>query len=161
VARFLGGLLVVAIALTAVAGAVLLLQSRDDAGVEKAAGPGERVPDRCPARPAPVAHDRRPLTRDQLETALAAGNVVILYAERPRVELRRLQRDYTGGAFDAEIAAAGQAVILAESRDLPAGYEARAWGRRLVIEPGQEPKLRDFAEAWLGKGSPKPCPSRG
>jgi hypothetical protein len=159
VRRFLGGLLVLVIALAAVAGAVLLLQSRDDAGVEKTAGPGERVTDRCPARPAPVAHDRRPLTRDQLETALAAGNVVILYAGRPLVELRRLQRDYTGGAFDAEIAAAGQAVILAESRDLPAGYEARAWGRRLVVEFGQEPELRAFAEAWLGEGSPKPCPA--
>jgi hypothetical protein len=157
VRRLLGGLLVVVLSVAAVAGALLLLQSRDDAGVQEAAGPGERVADRCPARSAPVAHDRRVLTRDQLQTALAEGNVVILYPGRPVVELRRLQRDYTGGAFDAEIAAAGQAVILAESRAVPIGYEARAWGRRLTVKVPQDQKLRRFTEAWLGKGAPKPC----
>ena len=154
----LGWLVVVVIALAAVGGGVLLLQSRDDAGVEKAAGPGERVDDRCPAQPAPVTRDRRKLRRDQVQTALAEGNVVVFYTERPLVELRRLQRDYTGGAFDAEIAAAGQAVILAEGGS-PSGFEARAWGRRLQVEFGQDQKLREFTEAWLGRGAPKPCPS--
>jgi hypothetical protein len=157
VRRLLGWVLIAVIALAAVAGAVLLLQSRDDAGVEKAAGPGQRVKDRCPVRSAPVVHDRRKLSRDQIQTALAKGNVVVLYPVRPLPELRRLQRDYTGGAFDAEIAAAGQAVILAKTRDFPAGVEARAWGRRLFVQFGQEQKLRDFTEAWLGQGAPKPC----
>ena len=155
--RVLGWLLAIVIALAAVGGGVLLLQSRDDAGVEKAAGPGERVDDRCPAQPAPVTRDQRKLSRDQMQTALAEGNVVILYPERPLVELRRLQRDYTGGAFDAEIAAAGQAVILAEGDGVPSGFEARAWGRRLRVESGQDQKLREFTEAWLGRGAPKPC----
>ena len=155
----LGWLLVVVIALAAVGGAVLLLQSRDDAGVTGAAtGPGERVDDRCPARSAPVTRDRRKLSRDQIQTALAEGNVVIVYSGRPLRELRQLQRDSTGGAFDAEIAAAGQAVILAEG-DAFAGYKARAWGRSLSVQFGQEQKLREFTEAWLGKGAPKPCPS--
>ena len=153
----LGWLLVVVIALAAVGGGILLLQSRDDAGVENAAGPGERVEDRCPARPATVTRDRRELSRDQIQTALAQGNVVIRYTVRPPQELRRLQRDYTGGAYDAEIAAAGQAVILAETDSLPAAYEARAWGRRLVVESGQDQELREFTEAWLGEGAPKPC----
>jgi hypothetical protein len=157
VRRAFGWLLAFLVGLAAVGGGVLLLQSRDDAGVETAAkGPGERVKDRCPAHRAPVTRDRRKLSRDQIQTALAEGNVVILYDVRPLQELRRLQNDYTGGAFDAEIAAAGQAVILAENGS-PFGYEARAWGRRLVIEYADVAKLREFTEAWLGEGAPKPC----
>ena len=157
--RALSWLVAVIVALAAVGGGVLLLQSRDDAGVEKAAGPGEKVEDRCPAKPAPVTRDRRRLSRDQIQTALAEGNVVVFYPERPLVELRRLQRDYTGGAFDAEIAAAGQAVILAEGQSSPSGFEARAWGRRLRVEFGEDQELREFTEAWLGRGAPEPCPS--
>ena len=157
--RVFGWLLVVVIALAAVGGALLLLQSRDDAGVSgTVTGPGEKVEDRCPARTVPVTRDRRKLSRDQIQTALAQGNVVIVSLGRPLQELRQLQRDYTGGAFDAEIAAAGQAVILAEG-DVTGGYEARAWGRRLTVEVPQDQKLRAFTEAWLGAGAPKPCPS--
>jgi Protein of unknown function (DUF3105) len=157
VRRFLGGLVIVVIALAAVAGAVLLLQSRDDAGVRDAAGPGERVTDRCPAHRAPIAHDRRRLSRDQVQTALAEGNVIITYGGgAPPIELRRLQRDLTG-PFDAEIAAAGQAVILAEGPVMTT--QARAWGRQIDAEAPQDQKLRDFAEAWLGEGAPKPCQS--
>jgi hypothetical protein len=154
----LGWFLAIVIALAAVGGGILLLQSRDDAGVERASGPGEKVADRCPARAAPVARDGRKLSRDQIQTALAQGNVVIFYSGRPLVELRRLQRDYTGGAFDAEVAAAGQAVVLAEREGgFPEGFEARAWGRRLEAQSGEDEKLREFTEAWLGEGSPKPC----
>ena len=154
----LGWLVAIAVALAAVGGGILLLQSRDDAGVEKASGPGEKVADRCPARAAPVTRDRRTLSRDEIQTALAEGNVVIFYFGRPLVELRRLQRDYTGGAFDAEVAAAGQAVVLAERQGgVPEAFEARAWGRRLRVQLGEDQKLREFTEAWLGQGSPKPC----
>ena len=151
----LGWLLAILVALAAVGGGILLLQSRDDAGVEKASGPGEKVADRCPARAAPVTRDRRTLSRDEIQTALAEGNVVIFYRRAPG-ELRALQRDYTGGAFDAEVAAAGQAVILAEDGGR-SGYEARAWGRKLSAATGETDKLREFTEAWLGQGSPKPC----
>jgi hypothetical protein len=114
------------------------------------------VEDRCPDAAAAVTRDRRRLSRAQLQTALAQGNVVVLYAAGPLRALRRLQRDVTGGGFDAEIAAAGQMVILAED-DVPAGYEARAWGRRLLVPTAGDPRLREFAEAWLGKGAPEPC----
>ena len=155
----LGWLLVVVLALAAVGGGLLLLQSRDDAEVGgTATGPGERVTDRCPARSGPVTRDRRKLSRDQIQTALAQGNVVIAYAGRAAPELRRLQRDSTGGAFDAEIAAAGQAVILAEN-GVRAGYEARAWGRRLAVDNAEVEQLQAFTDAWLGEGAPKPCPS--
>jgi hypothetical protein len=156
VGRIFGWFLAFLVGLAAVGGGILLLQSRDDAGVEKAAGPGRRVEDRCPAKPAPVTRDRRKLSRDQIQTALAEGNVVILYGARAPDELRALQRDYTGGAFDAEVAAAGQAVILADN-GLPRGYEARAWGRSLAVDMPEIEKLRDFTEAWLGQGAPKRC----
>jgi hypothetical protein len=98
-----------------------------------------------------VLRDRRRLSRAQIQTALAQGNVVITYrGAAPAASLRRLQRDLAG-PFDAEIAAAGQAVILAPA----AASEARAWGRRLA---GASPaEMRDFAEAWLGRGAPEPC----
>jgi hypothetical protein len=146
--------LVVVLAVVAVSAGLLALQSRDDAGVSnEATGPGERVADHCPTRAASVTRDHRRLSRAQLETALAQGNVVITYGGgAPDAGLRAIQRDLSG-SFDAEIAAAGQAVILARG----AAGEARAWGRRLVAGTSQQEALRDFADAWLGRGAPRPC----
>ena len=152
--RLLGGLLVVVLAVAAVGGAVLLLQSRDDAEVEKPAGPGERVEARCPDEAAPIARDKRALTGDQLDHTLALGNVVLRYRGTPPRALRRLQDELTG-PFDAEIAAAGQAVILAPGAS--SGVEALAWGRRLRSSSARDAQLREFTEAWLGEGSPEPC----
>lgn len=155
--RVLGGLLVVVLAAAGVAGVVLVLQSRDDAGVEGAAEPGERVTDRCPERAASIPRDRRPLSADQLRHALALGDVVLRYpGPRPPAALRSLQEDLAG-PYDAEIAAAGQAVILAPGAgDRVVGL---AWGRRLRAASAADPQLRAFAEAWLGRGAPEPCPS--
>ncbi len=155
--RALGWLIAVLIGLAAVGGGVLLLQSRDDAGVEKAAGPGERVEARCPGKPAAIAHDKRALSDDQLAHALALGNVVLRYrGTRPPSALEQLQEELTG-PYDAEIAAAGQAVILAPGAG--SGVEALAWGRRLRSNSAQDAQLREFTEAWLGEGSPEPCAS--
>ena len=89
VRRALGWLIAVVLGLAAVGGGVLLLQSRDDAGVEKAAGPGERVEARCPGEAAAIAHDKRALSDDQLAHALALGNVVLRYrGTRPPRALR-------------------------------------------------------------------------
>ena len=33
-----------------------------------------------------------------------------------------------------------------------AGVQALAWRRRLVASGPDDPKLRDFADAWLGQG---------
>jgi hypothetical protein len=155
VRRLLVGLVVVVLAAAGVAGVVLLLQSRDDAEVRDAAGPGERVEARCPESEAPITHDMRPLTSDQLRHALALGNVVLRYGgTRPPAALRSLQDQLTG-PFDAEIAAAGQAVILAPG--VPTGVEALAWGRRQRARSPSDPLLREFTEAWLGEGAPQPC----
>jgi hypothetical protein len=140
-----------------------VLGSRDDAEVAPAQGPGELRPDRGAAhdgparpegdepptsgthRPELVTRDRRPLTDDQLIHALELGNVVIL-AERIDPELLAVQRA-VAGPFDAEVAAAGQAVILAR-RDGPTS--ALAWRRLLRTDDPAE--LQAFAEAWLGRG---------
>ena len=155
--------LAIAVAAVALLGLVLVLGARDDAEVAPAQGPGELEPDRGaahdalaspsgdepptsgPHRPELVTRDRRPLTDDQIIHALELGNVVIV-AERIEPELAAVQRD-VAGPFDAEVAAAGQAVILARRAGATA---ALAWRRRLRSDDPAE--LQAFAEAWLGRG---------
>jgi Protein of unknown function (DUF3105) len=158
-----GGLVVVALAFS----------SRDDAQVGAASGPGRSEPDRGarhlpagehaqvpagtlptsgPHRPDLVTADARRLSDDQILHALELGDVVIAYdAARPPAPLRRLQAQVSG-PFDAELAAAGQAVILAR-RPGAGPATALAWRRELRAADPASPALRDFAEAWLGRGA--------
>ena len=152
--RFLGGLLILALSLAIVIAVVIVLQSRDEGNVSRDKGPGEKVAARCPDEPAGVTRDSRPLSDDQIRQALSLGNVVLRYrGSKPPAALRELQDELTG-PFDAEIAAAGQAVILARGGT---SLEALAWGHRLRPQTPDDPQLRPFAEAWLGEGAPKPC----
>jgi hypothetical protein len=151
--------------LLAVAGLIVLVLvfgARDDPEVAGAPdGPGELQPDRGsghdraaavedewptsgPHRPELVSRDRRRLSDDQILHSLELGNVVILSGDPAR--FAELQRD-VAGPFDAEVAAAGQAVILAR-HDGP--VVALAWRR--VLESDDPAALRAFAEAWLGRG---------
>jgi hypothetical protein len=150
----------VAVAAAALVVLVLVLSSRDDSRLSAAGeGPGQVQPDGAqpPAggshRKVRVTHDRRPLSDDELLTALELGNVVVLYGgSRPPRALVRLQREVSG-PFDAELAAAGQAVILA--RRAGAGpATALAWRRILRADDPADPALQDFAEYWLGRGIP-------
>ncbi len=164
--RVAAGIVAAAVALLAL---VLVLGALDDAEVGTAQGPGELRPDRgashdAPAgrggsepptsgahRPVLVTRDRRPLTDDQLIHALELGNVVFLYdAPDPGTVLERVQRE-VGGPFDAELAAAGQAVILAPRTGAGAAT-ALAWRRILSTPDPSDPRLLRFAEAWLGRG---------
>jgi hypothetical protein len=157
--RALLAVLGVAVAVGVVLVVVFVLSSRDESDLSSApAGPGEVQPEGAdpPASgkhgDALVTRDRRPLSDDQLVNALALGDVVILYeGSRPAPALVKLQRD-VAGPFDAELAAAGQAVILAPRKGAgPA--TALAWKRILRADPG-DPALQDFAEFWLGRGIP-------
>ena len=153
--RLLGGLLIVVVSLAAVVAVVLVLKSRVDADVGSACGPGETFEARCPDERAGITRDARPLSENQIRQATSLGNVVLRYpGARPPAALRELQDELTG-PFDAEIAAAGQAVILAGGGQ---GIEALAWGRRQRARTPDDPALRTFAEAWLGEGAPEPCP---
>ena len=158
--------------LVAVAGLIALtvaFNARDDPEVEGApTGPGALQPDRGsghdaaanvtdewptsgPHREERVTRDRRRLTDDQILHALEVGNVVILYdAPDPGAALERLQ-DEVAGPFDAELAAAGQAVILAR-REGAGPATALAWRRVFQTPDSADPALREFTEAWLGRG---------
>jgi uncharacterized protein DUF3105 len=149
----------VVLAIAGIAALSLIVSSRDDSEVSGASqGPGEAQPEGAdPPASGPhskdlVTRDRGPITDDQLVQALELGNVVILYAgATPAPALVRLQKD-VAGPFDPELAAAGQAVILA--RRAGAGpATALAWKRILRADP-TDPALREFAEFWLGRGLP-------
>jgi hypothetical protein len=162
-----------------VAGGVLMLllvvNARDDAGVggpDAAAGPGRLQPDLgsrhlAAGRHVPLEgltdpptsgahHDRLPrregrLSPDQILHSLELGDVILFYdARRPPAALRAIQRDVSG-PFDAEVAAAGQQVILAR-RDGAGPVTAAAWRRLLRADDPADPRLRAFAEAWIGRG---------
>jgi hypothetical protein len=157
--RALIAVLGVAVAVGVVLVVVFAFSSRDESDLSSApAGPGQVQPDGAsppasgPHSDALVTRDRRPLSDDELVNALALGDVVILYdTSRPAPALVKLQRD-VAGPFDAELAAAGQAVILAPRKGAgPA--TALAWKRILRADPG-DPHLQDFAEFWLGRGIP-------
>ena len=72
-------------------------------------------------------------------------------ADDPPPALVQLQED-TAGPFDAELAAAGQAVILAR-RPGVGGVVALAWRRKLATDAPADPKLHEFVEAYLGQGA--------
>ena len=160
-----GGALAIGILLAV----VLVFSSRDESPVQTLNGPGEAFRDECAAheRTDPSTYDSDPPTNgphlpkvpareqlagpDELLHALELGDVVILYASRtPPRALRELQ-DELSGPFDRELAAAGQAVIL--SRDPTVQQTtALAWRHRLRASAPDDPKLREFADFWLGKG---------
>jgi hypothetical protein len=161
----------VALAVGAVAAVFLIAGGRDEPLLSGPQGPGELQPNRGAShsgraqasgddpptsgthRPDLVTRDRRPITDDQLIHALELGDVVILYdAPDPGTALERLQED-VAGPFDAELAAAGQAVILARRKGVgPA--TALAWRRILRTDDSTDPRLREFTEHWLGRGLP-------
>ena len=174
-------LLLVAVVLVAAAafvGLISVLAARDSSQVGGPSGPGELEPDRgaerlgadAPATPAsPPAdpptsgpHKAEAVTRqivelsdDQILTALAQGNVVVAYdADDPPPALVQLQED-AAGPFDPELAAAGQAVILTR-RAGAGGVLALAWRRKLATASAEDPKLREFVEAYLGQGPTSP-----
>ena len=125
----LAALLVAAAGVVAIA---LLLNSRDDATVDGAAGPGmQRV-----AGTRPV---------------VAPGNVVLLYSdERLTLELRELALQ-TGGQATPELIKAGQAVIVERRPGLRAAVVALTRDRRLDSEGPEDPDLRAFVDYWLGR----------
>jgi uncharacterized protein DUF3105 len=167
--RALPAVVGVVLAIAAIAAVFLVVTGRDDSEVAGPSGPGELQPNRGashsgPAepsgddpptsgthRPVLVTRDRRPITNDQLIHALELGDVVILYEGRePDPALVRLQDD-VAGPFDAELAAAGQAVILAR-RPGAGPATALAWRRILRAGDPADPDLRAFTEHWLGRG---------
>jgi Protein of unknown function (DUF3105) len=174
VRRALIGVAVVLVAAAACVALISLLASRDSSQVGGTSGPGVLEPDRGsqrlgsdapqtpasppdqpptsgPHRDVPVTRDRAELSDDELLSALQLGNVVIFYDGGKAPDALVALQEEVSGAFDPELAAAGQAVILAR-RPGVGGIVALAWRRRLNASGPDDPKLRAFAEAWLGQG---------
>ena len=168
--RRAGALAVAALLVVGGVAAVLALAGgRDEAEVAPGPGPGRLEPDRGAAHDRPAARtppgepatsgphrpelpdeDARELKEDALLHLLELGNVVLLYdAPRPPAALRALQ-EQVSGPYAREVAAAGQAVVLARRPGLGRGVLALAWRRRLAARDPDDPRLRDAAEAWLG-----------
>jgi hypothetical protein len=107
--------------------------------------------------PEPVTRDQVQLNEDQVLQALAAGDVVIAYAgRRPPAGLTTLARALAP-PFTPALAAAGQTVIL-DRRPGTVGLIGLAWAHILRARSPSDPRLREFAAFWLGRGASR---SRG
>ncbi len=103
--------------------------------------------------PIPVLHDGVTLNDDQLLQALELGNVVIDYgSRRAPPALRALQRQLSG-RYTPALASTGEAIILAH-RAGTRGALALAWTRLFEVRSPTDPRLRAFAQQWLGRGAP-------
>lgn len=163
------------IAAVGVVGILLFFNARDKATFSETAGPGLAFADQGngtlaadarPPRPynsnpptsgpharAPIARDGTVLSDSQILTALAAGNVILFYGTaKPPPALRALA-DRAAGPFDPQLAAAGQAVVLAR-RPGTEGAVAAAWRHLQPAENPADPKLAAFTDFWLGRGAP-------
>lgn len=184
--RWLAVLLGAAVLLGGAVAIVLVFTARDSSRVSSVPGPGEAFANLCaehrdppagfafnstpptsgPHRPALIQRDAGPLDDDELLHALELGNVVLAYGgRRPPRALERLQEE-VAGAFNAELAAAGQAVVLARRDDVGGAdaVVALAWSHRLTAGSPGDPALREFTEHWLGRGADAtgaPCPASG
>ena len=152
-----------------------LLAGRDQPGVSgNGSGPGVQYRDLGDARLTPgerrPAYDSQPptsgphlaaavtldgaeLSDDQLLAAVAVGDVVIMYGTRsPPPGLRDLAVGIAA-PFTPTLAAVGQAVILAR-RPGTRGLIGVAWTHLIDVSAPQDPLLRDFIRAYLGRGAP-------
>jgi hypothetical protein len=107
-----------------------------------------------PHFPRPVTRDEVRLDADQLLSALALGNVVIMYGtHRPPPALRALASS-VAGTFTPSLAAAGQAVILSPRPRLR-GFVGVAWSHLIRVANPNDRHLQSFAAYWLGRGAPR------
>jgi hypothetical protein len=157
VRRGLTALAIAGLAATACAVLITILANRDqsqvqsedlaalepDRGAEHADGPRtpasppDEPPTSGPHRPEPIESDQTELSDDQILEALHLGNVVIAYEGDPPTDLQ-------ADPFSADLAAAGQAVIL-DHRPGIGRTTALAWRRRATE------RLPEFIDAYLGQ----------
>jgi hypothetical protein len=101
-----------------------------------------------------VTRDETKLNNDQLLGALAAGDVVILYGgAQPPPGLTTLAQAL-GPSFTPALVQSGQAVILGR-RPGTAGLVGLAWAHMIRSASVLDPRLREFAAYWLGRGAPR------
>jgi hypothetical protein len=121
--------------------------------------PGQARPHYDSDPPTSGAHRRVAVTRDgvalsvdQLLSLLAAGDVVVQYGtDRPPAGLPALV-DHLAGPFTPALAADGQAVVLSPAPGT-SGLLVLAWTRMAAVSGPNVPLLRQFIQAWLGRGA--------
>jgi uncharacterized protein DUF3105 len=141
-------------------GASLGIKDRDQGRAHLAPGTLHPVYDSDPPTsgphvPVPVLHDEAVLSDDQVLQALEEGNIVILYGTRAPPPGLAAVAARVAAPFTPALAAAGQAVILAR-RPGTKGLIGLAWTRTIRVARAQDPRLRGFAELWLGRGAARP-----
>jgi hypothetical protein len=105
-----------------------------------------------PHAPEIVRRDGALLDSDQVLQALQAGDVVLMYGTpRAPVRLRALAHALAP-PFSPALAASGQAVILAR-RPGVTGVIGLAWAHLILVSAPNDPRLRAFANFWLGRGA--------
>jgi hypothetical protein len=174
-ARVLRTVASVAVAVVAVVALLLFLQSRDkstlDTGDSKPQqGVGTLEPDQGSAHhkaPAGFRYASDPptsgphlpvkipargsLSTDALLHALEVGDVVLVYgSDADGSKLAALRDDVAGD--DPALVGAGQAILL-DRRAGTSGVVALAWRRLLRVSSANDPRLREFAQSWLGHGA--------
>lgn len=173
--RVLRALAAVLVAVAAVVVLLLVLQNRDRSTFSQAGGPAVQaagmLPDQGhahraaptgfhfvsdppasgPHRPVALRRGEGALSRDELLQAVELGDVVLVYGADRDAPLLRGLRDDVAGPFVPALAAAGQAILL-DRRPGARGVVAVAWRRLLRVASPADPRLRAFADAWLGRG---------
>ena len=159
--RLLPVLVGTVIVLAGLYGLVTVFNGRDSAGVQDSepSGPGVlEAQDGGGTPPTSGDHEKRNVTsqrkvsRAALLTALEQGDVVIVHPPGPTPPALKQLQDDVSGPFDPELAAAGQMVIVTPWPGV-SDVQALAHRRRLRASGPDDPKLREFAEAWLGRGA--------
>jgi hypothetical protein len=140
-------------------GAAVGIKYRDQGHMHLAPGSLHPVYDSNPPTsgahvPVSVPRDGAVLSDDQLLQALEAGNVVVMYGTTTAPPgLKELARQ-VAAPFTPALAAAGQAVIMAR-RSGTRGLIGLAWTRAIRVPSASDPRLRGFAQLWLGRGAPR------
>lgn len=154
--RAAGLLVALVVALAAVVGLLLFLQARDTSTLDRSgkasAAPGTTVDSPAPARPATVRRDGGSLTTDQIRTAVRAGDVVLVFDDGADVGTLRAVQEAVSGPFDPDLAKVGEAVVLAR-RPGATGIVAMAFGHELRVARADDPALRAFSDAYVGRGA--------
>lgn len=178
--RLLERLLIVVVALAVSVGVIALLSGgllagRDSPGMVGAnGGPGAAYHDQGdallrpgqarpaydsdpptsgPHHPASVTRDGAQLSDDQLLSALASGDVVLLSGSRTPPSGLAAAAASLAPPFTPALAASGQAVILGHRPGIP-GIVALAWAHSQRVTGPTDPALRAFVQFWLGRGAP-------
>jgi hypothetical protein len=137
--RIAEGVLVVVIAAAGVIGLLLFFEGRDQSTT---GGGGQPIAQAGPGTPDPTATSR----------LLRAGNIELRYARAADRNALVALADEEAGTDTSALRALGGAVVVTHHPQ-PAPVIALAYQRRLRVTSARDPRLRDFVQAWLGKGA--------